>query len=114
VHPFPLDTEKQTLTPCFVGVNRFAPLAALSEDHVYSKVPRMTNTLTHIERAMNLITEEMFKKGPEEGNRLWSDVNHPLHKAIRTLLQAKLELKSEEATALLEEHRRQEESSSTG
>lgn len=61
----------------------------------------MTNALDAIEQAKQLIVDEMFKNGPEEGSRRWEDPADPLHQAIIGLLQAQLALKSKEATVIL-------------
>lgn len=70
----------------------------------------MTNALASIDHAMQLIVDEMFKNGSEEGSRRWEDPTDPLHHAIVGLQQAKLALGYKEAAALIETHRHQEES----
>jgi hypothetical protein len=48
-----------------------------------------------LENAMDPIIAEMFQNGPEEGCRIWEDEAHPLHQAVRILLQAKAAILSE-------------------
>lgn len=64
----------------------------------------ITNPVQTLDNAMTSIASEIFRNGPEESNRVWFDVSHPLHQAIRILLRAQLELQSKGAMALLEHH----------
>src|SRR5512133_3821087 len=58
------------------------------------------NPLQTLDNAMTTIVSEIFQNGREEGNRIWVNVNHPLHQAIRILLRAQLRLQSSEAVML--------------
>jgi hypothetical protein len=73
-----------------------------------SKLDKPFQTLHN---AMQPIVDEMFRNGPEEGCRIWEDASHPLHQAIKILMQAQCQLPSlqKEAAALLEQHSRMEE-----
>jgi len=64
-----------------------------------------------LQNAMQPIVDEMFQNGPEEGCRIWEDASHPLHQAIKILMQAQCQLPStiKTAAAFLEQHRRMEE-----
>ena len=71
------------------------------------------NPLQTLDNAMTTIVSEIFQNGREEGNRIWVNVNHPLHQAIRILLRAQLRLQSSEAVMLRERHRQVEEGSAS-
>lgn len=61
-----------------------------------SKEYLITNPVQTLDNAMTSIVSEIFRNGPEESNRIWVNVNHPLHQAIRILLRAQLQLQSKE------------------
>jgi hypothetical protein len=72
----------------------------------------MSDTMfEQLENAMKPIVDEMFKNGWEEGNRIWDDASHPLHRALQNVLEAHANNPTvqKEAAALLEQHRRMEE-----
>ena len=62
------------------------------------------NPIQTLDNAVTTIVSEIFQDGREEGNRIWVNVKHPLHQAIRILLRAQLQLQSNEETMLLEQH----------
>jgi hypothetical protein len=65
-----------------------------------------------LKRAINLIADDIFKNGPEEGCRIMEDYNHPLHQAIQILMNVKMmvdPVAQREVAMLIEEHRRAEE-----
>ena len=66
---------------------------------------------TTLDHAMQHVAKEIGQNGPEEGNRIWDDENHPLKQAFVILFRAQIETGcfDKEAAALMEQHRRAEE-----
>jgi len=71
------------------------------------------NPVQTLDNAMTTLVGEIFQNGREEGNRIWGDVSHPLHQAIRILLRAQLQLQSNEEGTLIQKHCQMEEGSAS-
>jgi hypothetical protein len=74
----------------------------------------MSKPLTILDHAIQSITKEMFKNGPEEGCRIWEDHSNALTQAVVILHRASMELRMpglmEKRAEMLEQIRREESS----